>query len=189
MQGLNFKFSDLKLPANIPEKDRLIRWGGFAAGVIILLVAGNACHAKFASSHERLNFLKKELELASVLIEHTSKLDGTKLQKDLDYLKERLDSPLQISATLEELNRLGGEYGIHFKSVEPSNKEEQDFVGIVMELEGNFDALGKLLGQLDDLKTALVRVKSLSIKSQNPPYPLVMQLEIELYRPKVALNE
>ncbi len=167
----------------------MIRWGGLAAVVIVLLVAGAACHSKFVSRGERLDSLTKELSQAQALIEHTSKLDPKKLKRDLDYLKERLESPLQISATLEELNKLGAEYGIHFKSVEPSSKEEEDYVGIVIELEGNFDSMGKLVGQLDDLKSALVRVKSFDIKTQNPPYPLVMKLEIELYRPKVELNE
>lgn len=189
MQGLNFKFSDLKLPDKFPPKEQLIRWGGLTAGVIFLLVAGKACHGKFAAQNEKLSFLKKEVEQSRVLIDHTSKLDPQKLQRDLDYLKERLESPLQISATLEELNRLAVEYGIHYKSVEPSTAEDQDFVGIVIELEGNFDDMGKLLGRLDDVKTALVRVKNFSLQTQNPPYPLVMRLEIELYRPRVELNE
>ena|SRR3989338_680865 len=189
MPGLNINISDLKFPTKMPEKDQLIRWGGLAAVVIVLLVAGKTCHSKFVSRGEKLDTLTKEVTLAHALIEHTTKLDPKKLKRDLDYLKERLESPLQISATLEELNKLGGEYGIHFKSVEPSSKEEEDSVGIVLELEGNFDSMGRLLGMLDDLKSALVRVKSFDIKTQNPPYPLVMKLEIELYRPKVELNE
>lgn len=167
----------------------MIRWGGLAAVIIVLLVAAKTCHSKFVARGEKLETLTKELSQAEVLIEHTSKLDPRKLKRDLEYLRERLESPLQISATLEELNKLGAEYGVHFKSVEPSSKEEEDYVGIVIELEGNFDAMGKLLGKLDDLKSALVRVKGFDIKTQNPPYPLIMKLEIELYRPKVELNE
>lgn len=189
MQGLNIKLSDLKLPGKIPEKAQLIRWGGLAAAVIFLLVAGKACHSKFKSSNAKLRFLKQELEQARALIDHTSKLNPDKLKKDLEYLKERLEAPLQISATLEELNKLSVEYGIHFKSVEPSNGEEQAFFGLVIELEGNFDSMGKFLGKLDDIKTALVRIKSFSLRTQKPPFPLGMHLEIELYRPEAELVE
>lgn len=169
----------------IPKKAELMRWGSVALGVIFLLVAAKGCHHAFSSLGKKKDFLNKQIMQGEVLIAHTAALDTERLRRERQELDARLETTVQVSNVLEELNHLGEEQGVSFKSVEPVGAEEEAYLGIRMEVEGSFEALGKFLGALDKLNTAVARVKSIDLKGQGPATPPYMSLEVELYRHQV----
>ena len=170
------------------EKDELIRWAVIALLVIALLIGVNYALGLTSSLHRNIGFLKKQIKQAEVLIEHAAHMDANQLRDELEQLDQRLQSPLEISHVLEELNRLGDENGIHFVSVEPSNSDKQNSILIRMEIEGSYEALGEFLGALDGLDTAIARVRNFDLKSQGATPRLLMKLEIELYRPEPEIE-
>ncbi len=165
------------------KKTELIRWGILALSVIVFLVGVKGCHSLFSSLGKKKVSLSKQLEQAEILIAHTSKLDAEQLKRELEELNGRLESPVQVSNILEELNRFGEQNSLSFKSVEPTGGEQDKYLGIRMEIEGSFESFGKFLGSLDKMTTALARVKSFELKGQGQTTPPYLSLELELYRP------
>lgn len=151
--------------------------------LVIVLICVRFVFVRFSSLHQSLDYLQKQIAQAEVLIDHTSRLEPKKLDRELEELNARLESPLLISAVLEELGRIGEENGVYFKSVEPSGTETEGSVAMKVVLDGQYQGIGKFLGILDQLDTALIRVKNYNLKSQDVTAPLAMNLEIELYRP------
>lgn len=156
--------------------------------LIVFLIFVRVVAGRFSSLTKSLDYLNRQIAQAEVLIDYTANLDPKKLDRELEELNARLESPLQISAVLEELGRVGEPLGVSFKSVEPSGAEVESSVAMKLALEGPYQGVGEFLGSLDKLDTALVRVKTLSVAPQAETASLLTQLEVELYRPSVEVE-
>lgn len=165
---------------NVPKKD-LIRWGILGgAGLVLLVILWVAC-ARYSALTGEVTKLKTQVKEGEALLSHVSQLDPAELQREFATLNGRLESALRISDVLEELNHLGDAKNIDFVSVEPTILEDQSAVMIRMEMEGGYQDLGEFFGALDDMASALVRVKSLELKQLELGGPLHLTAEIELY--------
>lgn len=90
----------------------------------------------------------------------------------------------EVSLTLEELTRQGNFTGVAFSSVTPRSIEESEhrILPIEMELESNYESLGKFLGVLDGLGGSLTKVRDFNVTSKSDdPGKLQTRLTINLY--------
>ena len=165
---------------NVPNKD-LIRWGVLGGGGLVLLVIVWVGCARYSALKQEVDKIKMQVKQGEALLSHVAQLDPSELQREFARLNGRLESALRISDVLEELNHMGDAKNIDFVSVEPTVMQDQAAVMIRMEMEGGYRDIGDFFGALDDMASALVRVKSLELKQLELGGPLHITAEIELY--------
>lgn len=169
----------------LPDKTQLVRWGGVALGVVVFLLAVKFCFGVFSRLSQGLALLKNQVAQAETLMDHTAQLDPKVLERELEDLNGRLELPLEVSNVLEELGRTSEDKGVYISSVEPSGTENLEFVLVHMQVEGMFKALGEFLGAMDDMDSALARVRTFALKRAEPGQSLTMSVTLELFRPKM----
>lgn len=167
-----------------PVKTELIRYAAISAVLFVVFLLGKLVSGKVHFLKEKIHDRKQQIEQAELLMEHTATLNPEELKTEREKLDRRLGMVLQMSSVLEELRQMGSNHGVNFVSVEPSGSEAADFITIRISMEGSYNGLGDFLGSMDDLQTALARVRSLEIRSAEPGMPLNVSLEMDLYRPQ-----
>lgn len=93
----------------------------------------------------------------------------------------------EVSLALEELTRQGNMAGINFVSVTPRSieaveGEDYRILPLEMEIESSYEALGRFLGLLDDLRGSLFKVRDFMVTAKSgDSSKLVTQLTLNLY--------
>lgn len=167
------------------KKEEMIRYGAIAAAVIVFLIAAKIVTSMFAGRGQKLSELKSQVQQAETLVEYTSRLDTKKLLEESEALKKRLETPVELPALLQELNRLGERFQVHFRSVTPA-EFQSSVLSVHLEMDGSYQSLGEMLGALDEMKTGMVRVRSFEMSNPDPAAPLYMVLDLEIHMPAEA---
>lgn len=169
----------------LPDKTQLMRWGGVALGVVVFLLSVKFCSGLFSRLGGDLALLKDQVAQAETLMDHTAQLDPKALERELEDLNGRLELPLEVSNVLEELGRTSEDKGVYISSVEPSSGENQEYVLVRMQVEGMFKALGEFLGAMDDMDSALARVRTFALRRAESGQSLTLSVTLELFRLKM----
>lgn len=164
------------------SKDEMIRYGALAAAAVVLLIGVKVTTSMFMTRGQKLSDLKGQVQQAETLISYTSQLDTQKLLEESEALKKRLETSVELPALLQELNKLGERFQVHFRSVTPS-EFQASVLSVHLEMDGSYQSLGEMLGALDEIQTGMVRVRSFSLTNPEPTAPLYMALDLEIHMP------
>lgn len=161
------------------DKRKVFLVGGVVTVVIVLLLCffvyiplGN----RIGRASRELKAIDGELEIVRVAIEARG-----------SYGKRSLPTQEGISIAIDEMTRRGRELAINFISISPQTIEEvkdlpYGLLPIRMELEAEYEDLGRFLGALEGLRESVVTIGSFEIERDESILPKVRtKLEAKMY--------
>lgn len=154
-----------------------------AAAAAIVLCGYFAYKTVYAPLFKELSAVKARYNEAMSDITRSEKIVQLAREHKSD---KRLIKEDEISVAIDEITKLGKDKGLNFVSIKPGDMRDEGakpyrIQPIDLELTAPPHKMAQFLGSLDELKSGIVRVESLDLKSKENDAGIVGSATLEIY--------